>query len=222
MNYRLKGIEVAGFRGFNDIQYCSLDNPLVLLYAPNGHGKSSLCEAIEWAIYGNNTRRTRGERDIQKREFEHSLRNRHYPADSEAYVTLYLYNDSNDVEIKRVIDQEEGPGVLYVDGNQVNDLSALGVSGEVRHPLILQHGIRDFVFAKPAERFSLISAQLGMGALNALQASIQNASRSFKTKPEDISKGQTLRADLIELCSTVPDMSPIKDELVRWTRLFEQ
>ena len=129
---------------------------------------------------------------------------------------------SNDVEIKRVIDQEEGPGVLYVDGNQVNDLSALGVSGEVRHPLILQHGIRDFVFAKPAERFSLISAQLGMGALNALQASIQNASRSFKTKPEDISKGQTLRADLIELCSTVPDMSPIKDELVRWSRLFEQ
>ena len=66
MNYRLKGIEVAGFRGFNDIQYCSLDNPLVLLYAPNGHGKSSLCEAIESAIYGNNTRRTRGERDIQK------------------------------------------------------------------------------------------------------------------------------------------------------------
>ena len=93
----------------------------------------------------------------------------------------------------------------------MNDLSALGVSGEVRHPLILQHGIRDFVFAKPAERFSLISAQLGMGALNALQASIQNASRSFKTKPEDISKGQTLRADLIELCSTVPDMSPIKE-----------
>jgi len=163
-----------------------------------------------------------GKGTYKKREFEHSLHNRHYPADSEAYVTLYLYNDSNDVEIKRVIDQEEGPGVLYVDGNQVNDLSALGVSGEVRHPLILQHGIRDFVFAKPAERFSLISAQLGMGALNALQASIQNASRSFKTKPEDISKGQTLRADLIELCSTVPDMSPIKDELVRWSRLFEQ
>ena len=94
MSYRLRGIEIAGFRGFNAAHFCSLDNSLVIFYAPNGYGKSSLCEAIEWAIYGNTTRRTRGEQNIQKREFENSLRNRHYPADAEAYVTLYLYDEN--------------------------------------------------------------------------------------------------------------------------------
>lgn len=151
MGFRLGAIDLAGFRGFNVRQQIPLDNALVIFYAPNGHGKSSLCEAIEWAIYGNTARKLRGERTITKREFENSLRNRFYPSNQEAYVALRLNDGTKDIEIRRVITTDEGPGVLYVDGQRAENLAALSVSKDIRYPFILQHAIRDFIFTKPGD-----------------------------------------------------------------------
>ena len=149
MGYRLEAVDLAGFRGFNVRQQIPLDNALAIFYAPNGYGKSSLCEAIEWAIYGNTSRRLRGERIITKREFESSLRNRFYPANQEAYVTLRLNDGKKEIEIRRVITTDEGPGVLFLDGQCVEHLAELGVSEDIRYAFILQHALRDFIFSKP-------------------------------------------------------------------------
>lgn len=50
---RLKSLQVGPFRGFARQENFDLDSPLVLIYGPNGTGKSSFCEALEYGLLGN-------------------------------------------------------------------------------------------------------------------------------------------------------------------------
>lgn len=50
---KIKSITVGPFRGFSKEEYFDLDSNLVLIYGPNGTGKSSFCEALEYSLLGN-------------------------------------------------------------------------------------------------------------------------------------------------------------------------
>ena len=50
---RLSALRVGPFRGFGRAQEFDLGNQVVLLYGPNGTGKSSFCEALEFALLGS-------------------------------------------------------------------------------------------------------------------------------------------------------------------------
>ena len=50
---RLKSIKVGPFRGFAKEETLSLNSSLVLIYGPNGTGKSSFCEALEYGLLGS-------------------------------------------------------------------------------------------------------------------------------------------------------------------------
>lgn len=50
---RLTTLQVGPFRGFSRTENFDLDNSLVLIYGPNGTGKSSFCEALEYGLLGN-------------------------------------------------------------------------------------------------------------------------------------------------------------------------
>lgn len=47
---RLTKLEVENFRGFSDRQVFEFKNPYTFIYGPNGTGKSSLCEALEYGL----------------------------------------------------------------------------------------------------------------------------------------------------------------------------
>lgn len=49
---RLRKMSVGPFRGFARREEFDLDSRLVLIYGPNGTGKSSFCEALEYALLG--------------------------------------------------------------------------------------------------------------------------------------------------------------------------
>ena len=49
---QLKSISVGPFRGFAKQEDFDLSNDLVLIYGPNGTGKSSFCEALEFGLLG--------------------------------------------------------------------------------------------------------------------------------------------------------------------------
>ncbi|MDW2406394.1 AAA family ATPase, partial [Vibrio sp. 1262-1] len=49
---QLKSIEIGPFRGFAKKESLSLHSLLVLIYGPNGTGKSSFCEALEYGLLG--------------------------------------------------------------------------------------------------------------------------------------------------------------------------
>ncbi|WDP92365.1 MAG: AAA family ATPase [Desulfobacter sp.] len=50
---QLKSISVGPFRGFAKQEDFDLASQLVLIYGPNGTGKSSFCEALEFGLLGN-------------------------------------------------------------------------------------------------------------------------------------------------------------------------
>jgi DNA sulfur modification protein DndD len=50
---RLKKLSVGPFRGFAKQEDFDLDSQLVLIYGPNGTGKSSFCEALEYGLLGS-------------------------------------------------------------------------------------------------------------------------------------------------------------------------
>ena len=50
---RLKTLAVGPFRGFARQEVFDLNSRLVLIYGPNGTGKSSFCEALEFTLLGN-------------------------------------------------------------------------------------------------------------------------------------------------------------------------
>lgn len=49
---RLRHIRVQAFRGVPDYIDLDLSAPLTLLYAPNGSGKTTICDAAEWLLTG--------------------------------------------------------------------------------------------------------------------------------------------------------------------------
>jgi len=50
---RIKAIEIEGFRGFTENKLIEFATPMVLLYGGNHQGKSSVLNAIEWCLYGD-------------------------------------------------------------------------------------------------------------------------------------------------------------------------
>lgn len=50
---RLRAMTVGPFRGFRAPEPFDLHNRIVLLYGPNGSGKTSFCEALEFALLGS-------------------------------------------------------------------------------------------------------------------------------------------------------------------------
>lgn len=50
---QLKRLYVGPFRGFSKSEDFELASPLVLVYGPNGTGKSSFCEALEYGLLGS-------------------------------------------------------------------------------------------------------------------------------------------------------------------------
>ena len=50
---QLKSLSVGPFRGFSREENFDLGSNLVLIYGPNGTGKSSFCEALEYSLLGN-------------------------------------------------------------------------------------------------------------------------------------------------------------------------
>lgn len=50
--YRLNTVTVEGFGGFTEPQQVKISQKHTFVFGPNGHGKSSVLEAIRWCLFG--------------------------------------------------------------------------------------------------------------------------------------------------------------------------
>ena len=58
---RLVELTIRNFRGFGATSdTIKLDRDLILIYGPNGFGKTSIAEAVEWLFYSFTKRRVLG------------------------------------------------------------------------------------------------------------------------------------------------------------------
>ncbi|MEL7307869.1 MAG: ATP-binding protein, partial [Pseudomonadota bacterium] len=74
---RLKTMTVGPFRGFSRQEVFDLNSRLVLIYGPNGTGKSSFCEALEYTLLGNvaeaDSKRFRDQNEYLRNAFVNAL-----------------------------------------------------------------------------------------------------------------------------------------------------
>jgi DNA repair exonuclease SbcCD ATPase subunit len=63
---RISSLSVDAFRGISDLIRFDLSSPITLIFAPNGTGKTTLCEAAEWLLTGQ-VERLRDGKDFDPR-----------------------------------------------------------------------------------------------------------------------------------------------------------
>lgn len=173
---KIKSISIQGFRGFNEEQTINFHDRLMLIYAPNSYGKTSISEAFEWLLYGITSK---VEKADSKDEYRGSYRNRHLPESLTPFVRAIFVDGTTEIEFRGEL--VEGDAIKrFGDGHEVEEWPfAHGLSATPR-PFILQHALKYLLLVKPDERFQGFARLLGLEDLDQIQRNFV----SLCTKPD--------------------------------------
>ena len=183
--FNVKGLRVEGFRGFpNEQRGFEFSTPAVLLFGHNHQGKSSVMNAIEWCLYGEECVGTKS--GIRERVGGWEVVNRRSPL---AMAELIVETDEGDVTISRT--EEKGKRkrgrqlqVALPDGTLLRDQEAeRKISGLLRlsfgdfSTVVYQHQetIRAILIQTPGDRNEAIDRLLGLGAYRNVLEGIKGA-----------------------------------------------
>ncbi len=208
---RLVNLTIRNFRGFGAAgQTIPLEGDLLLFFGPNGFGKTSLAEAIEWLFYGMTKRRQQGE-GYSRSEYSNSFANIHGGTPTEVSATVEIAGR------RAVLSRKLGPGeasTTFVDGT-LADFSTINVSPiEAFYPVVAQHGLQTFIHSKPKDRRDAICAAFGLDELTALKNALDSARASFqRTPPRSVSDA---RRELAAQARTLAGIAETQDLARRW------
>ncbi len=114
---QLKSLSVGPFRGFAKQEDFDLASQLVLIYGPNGTGKSSFCEALEYGLLGNvaeaESKRFRDQKDY--------LKNAH----SKSFIPPILIGEDKQGNDITVSSNEALYRFCFVEKNRVDNFSRI-------------------------------------------------------------------------------------------------
>lgn len=146
--HRLKNLSVGPFRGFAKREDFDLASRLVLIYGPNGTGKSSFCEALEYGLLGS-VAEAESKRFRNQQEY---LANAH--TDSfELPVLMGIDSQGNDVPIAA---NEALYRFCFVEKNRIDSFSRIAAQ-------------------TPAKQSELISTLFGLDAFTDFVRNFTNA-----------------------------------------------
>lgn len=97
---KIKSLKICGFRGFSGETFFRFnDAKVILLYGPNGHGKTSVFDAIEWALSGEIHRFNQATDERNRTRF---IRNMHTDQSKKTYIEVELISPNGKIyKIKR-------------------------------------------------------------------------------------------------------------------------
>ena len=87
--FRVRSLEIEGFKGFAKPKKLDIGDRHIFLLGSNGHGKSSIVEAIRWGLFGSIYRRNE------------VVANSHYPGDCR--VAIALTRDDKQWSLRRTL-----------------------------------------------------------------------------------------------------------------------
>jgi DNA repair exonuclease SbcCD ATPase subunit len=208
---RLLKLTIRNFRGFgNTVTTILLDGDLLLFFGPNGFGKTSLAEAIEWLFYGTTKRRQQGDM-YSLSEYANTFANVHGGSPTEVTATIRF--GEREIVLSRRLTQGENSETL-IDG-AVAPFSSIPVAPiEAVYPVVAQHGLQTFVHSKPKDRRDAICAALGLDELTALKNTLDSSRASFqRTPPRAVTEARKELAANAQVLLKLPET---KDLAKRW------
>jgi len=126
---QLKSMSVGPFRGFARQEVFDLSSHLVLIYGPNGTGKSSFCEALEYGLLGNvieaESKRFRDQRDY--------LRNAHVNQFASPVITA-VDDQGNEVA---VASSEAHYRFCFVEKNRIDSFSRIAAQAPAKQAALI-------------------------------------------------------------------------------------
>jgi DNA repair protein SbcC/Rad50 len=175
MVYKIKSIEVEGFRGIAAKQQLELNKPAVLLYGGNHQGKSSILNALEWCLFGDSCI---GQKSGIRERVGSGSSSWRVVNDNSGSARVKLSIEYKDKEIIIVRSETKGGGksgkTLMVSYGNENDLFNEEAEAEILNifdtshkdfsTTIYQHqeNIRDFIIQKASDRSDAIDRLLGL------------------------------------------------------------
>jgi DNA repair exonuclease SbcCD ATPase subunit len=235
---RLTGLEVEGFRGFPAPVVLDLDADAVVVVGVNGAGKTSLLDAVLWALTGRVSRVEDAGGDVRCG----------WAQSGETRVALTLADAGRRIRVTRSwLPDEKAPrltvdrggraerGVageaalldtLWPAGLEATDPSDAMAAAVTRSVYLQQDLVRQFVEAdSDRDRFDVLSELVGTGRVGELQLQLEQAKRAWTgATNSDANETQPLAARLERLRSQLvrsgqPGNSPVdRDWDGWWTR----
>lgn len=222
---RLKSITIEGFRAFGRQATIDLDADVILLQGPNGVGKTSLLDAILWALAGTIDR-------FAGRGSPISM----YAREGSARVQLTMAGEHGDVIVTRATDGDKPFVRLHANGEEFEQAAAeqelcnlllphlkdrSGASAALNRVLtrgvyLQQDLVRQFIDDDSAsDRFALVSEVIGAGAVLDLQAALEKSRRAWATsmsafRKEELEPAMVRRAQIDEHLLRLTDGASIE------------
>lgn len=190
----IRRVVVEAFRGFRDRQEFDIGASAVVLAGPNGTGKTSFFDALQWCLLGT-IERLEGLR--ARRNVEHIVNQ--YRLGERAAVTLEMAVGGRSFTIRRTGDHSGStlefgePGAETLFGSEAQDaLEKALVPGDgltlemalTTSGLMQQDVMRAVLQAKPADRYRHISTVLGLGALEDFEDAARELAREAKAQAD--------------------------------------
>ena len=203
-------VEVEGFRLFRNRVRFSLVDGLNILHGPIGSGKSSVIQAIEFALYGS---------QLELRERVSKLSDLINEQSNETYVEVGL----GDFKIARRLFRKGSSAsqLLYLDGKEAADdevLRIVGIDdyGFERVILVTHRTLEDLIYGPARGRTIAVDRLFGLDFLEALIGSLPV--RQVEEAIEDRKKrlaGIREVEDLVKRYGSIKGAYARRDELAR-------
>ena len=136
---QLKSMSVGPFRGFARQEVFDLSSRLVLIYGPNGTGKSSFCEALEYGLLGNvsdaDSKRFRDQKDY--------LKNAHVDRFAAPIIT-FVNKQGDEIQLEA---NETAYRFCFVEKNRIDSFSRIAAQTPAKQTELIStlFGMESFV-----------------------------------------------------------------------------
>ena len=196
---RVKSLKVSGFRAFGNNHSFDLDADIVLVVGVNGQGKTSLFDALLWAIIGA-IPRLKGLESVVSR----------YSTSGEARVEVTIVDDEGKaIDVTRQSDGLRDELLVKVDGDDYRDQQgqvqlmqnlwpeglrandqSMALRSALQYGVYLQQDVlTGFLTAETDEqRFNVFSQFVGAGAATEFQLALEGSRRAWSQATNVLAK----------------------------------
>jgi DNA repair exonuclease SbcCD ATPase subunit len=204
-------VKIKGFRGFTYEKEFDFNFPVTILFGENGKGKSSLLNAIEWGLFGNDCI---GKNTGIRERIDWEIKNRNT---DECYVQVIMIENEKEYTVKRIwksktkneLTIKVSNGNLREGEEAEKELVGLTKNFSFKDFLtsIYQHQevIRFFLIQEPKDRDEAIDRLLGLSEYRNVIDGINNAKI----------KGETLQKEIENISKQIKAKIQVWEEQIR-------